>query len=97
MESPPDEGLLHSQHMVIANSCVDATRNLATLTANIHKILRPDGFLLLLEMTEQVPWVDFIFGTLGGWWLFEDGRQHALAPVPHWNKILRSVGYGHVN
>lgn len=97
MESPPDAKLLHSQHMVLANSCVHATRDLTISTKNIHQILRPDGFLLLLEMTEQVPWVDFIFGTLEGWWLFEDGRRHALAPVTHWDKVLRSVGYGHVD
>ncbi|KAI9648850.1 hypothetical protein NHQ30_003491 [Ciborinia camelliae] len=47
--------------------------------------------------TLEVPWVDFIFGTLEGWWLFEDGRRHALAPEAHWDKVLRSVGYGHVD
>ena len=97
IESSPDPSLLHSQHIILATNCVHATRNLVISTTNIHKILRPDGFLLLLEMTEQVPWVDFIFGLLEGWWLFEDGRQHALAPATHWEKILQSVGYGHVD
>nr|UBX54556.1 poliketide synthase [Aspergillus sp.] len=97
IESPPDPQLLHSQHIILATNCVHATRNLEISTANIHRILRPDGFLLLLEMTEQVPWVDFIFGLLEGWWLFEDGRRHALQPATHWKKILTSVGYGHVD
>ncbi|KAL5355203.1 hypothetical protein BJX96DRAFT_181164 [Aspergillus floccosus] len=97
IESPPDPQLLHSQHIILATNCVHATRNLEISTTNIHRILRPDGFLLLLEMTEQVPWVDFIFGLLEGWWLFEDGRQHALQPATHWKKILTSVGYGHAN
>ncbi|KGO69364.1 Male sterility, NAD-binding [Penicillium expansum] len=97
IESPPDSQLVHSQHIVLATNCVHATRNLEVSTRNIHHILRPDGFLLLLEMTEQVPWVDFIFGLLEGWWLFEDDRQHALQPATHWKKILTSVGYGHVD
>lgn len=97
IESPPDPQFLHSQHIVLATNCVHATRNLVLSTTNIHSILRPDGFLLLLEMTEQVPWVDFIFGLLEGWWLFEDGRRHALAPATHWEKTLLSVGYGHVD
>ena len=97
IESEPEPQLLHSQHIVLATNCVHATRNLAVSTTNIHKILRPDGFLLLLEMTEQVPWVDFIFGLLEGWWLFEDGRRHALSPATYWEKVLSSVGYGHVD
>ena len=97
IESSPDPSLLNSQHIILATNCVHATRNLVTSTTNIHKVLRPDGLLLLLEMTEQVPWVDFIFGLLEGWWLFEDGRQHALAPATHWEKILSSVGYGYID
>ena len=97
IESEPDPQLLHSQHIVLATNCVHATRNLTISTTNIHKILRPDGFLLLLEMTEQVPWVDFIFGLLEGWWLFEDGRRHALSPATYWEKVLSSVGYSHVD
>ena len=97
IESEPEPQLLQSQHIVLATNCVHATRNLAVSTTNIHKILRPDGFLLLLEMTEQVPWVDFIFGLLEGWWLFEDGRRHALSPATYWEKVLSSVGYGHVD
>lgn len=97
IESPPDSQLVHSQHIVLATNCVHATRNLEVSTRNIHHILRQDGCLLLLEMTEQVPWVDFIFGLLEGWWLFENDRQHALQPARHWKKILTSVGYGHVD
>jgi Putative dehydrogenase domain of multifunctional non-ribosomal peptide synthetases and related enzymes len=51
----------------------------------------------MLEMTEQVPWCDFIFGLLEGWWLFEDGRDYVLQPANYWEKVLHSVGYGHVD
>jgi hypothetical protein len=67
IETIPDSTLLHSQHVVLAINYVHATRHLTILTANIHNILRLDGFLLLIKITEQVPWVDFIFGLFEDW------------------------------
>ena len=97
IESEPDPKLLQSQHIILATNCVHATRNLFVSLTNINRILRPDGFLMLLEMTEQAPWCDFIFGLLEGWWLFEDDREYVLTPATHWEKTLHSVGYGHVD
>lgn len=97
VESAPDTALVGSQHMVVATNCIHATRNLSVSLANTHRLLRPDGFLMLLEMTHQVPWIDFVFGLLEGWWLFEDEREYVLASVSHWEKTLRSVGFGHVD
>jgi thioester reductase-like protein/acyl carrier protein/SAM-dependent methyltransferase len=97
IEATPDPSLLHSQHIILATNCVHATRNLSLSTSNIRNILRPDGFLLLIEMTEQVPWVDFIFGLVEGWWLFNDGREHALQPPTHWAKVLCSVGFNSIS
>ena len=97
IEKPPAEELMHSQHIVIASNAVHATRSLAQSTANIRKMLRPDGFLMMLEMTETLHWVDFIFGTLEGWWLFDDGRRHAIAPESRWEQELHRAGYGHVD
>ncbi|GIJ84608.1 type I iterative polyketide synthase [Aspergillus pseudoviridinutans] len=97
VESAPDAALVQSQHIVLATNCIHATRNLSVSLANIHRMLRTDGFLMLLEMTHQVPWIDFVFGLLEGWWLFEDERDYVLASVSHWEKTLRSVGFGHVD
>ncbi|OXV11593.1 hypothetical protein Egran_00646 [Elaphomyces granulatus] len=97
IEKPPTPELLHSQHIVLATNCVHATHNLVESTKNIHDALRPDGFLLMLEMTEQLVWVDLVFGLVEGWWLFNDGRKHALAPASIWQETLQSVGYGHVD
>ncbi|KAJ6094205.1 polyketide synthase [Penicillium canescens] len=97
IESPPDARLLHSQHIVFATNCVHATRNLSISLTNIHQLLRPDGFLMLLEMTEMVPWVDFVFGLVEGWWLFEDDRDYVLQPATYWEQKLYSAGFGHVD
>ncbi|KAJ5608144.1 type I iterative polyketide synthase [Penicillium hordei] len=97
MENEPDAKFLQSQHIILATNCIHATRNLSVSLKNLHRILRPDGALIMLEMTEQVPWCDFIFGLLEGWWLFEDGRDYVLQPANYWEKVLHSVGYGHVD
>ena len=98
IEKPPAEKeLYHSQHIVIASNAVHATHSLAVSSQNIHKFLRPDGFLMMLEMTETLHWVDMIFGVLEGWWLFDDGRKHAIAHESRWEQELHSAGYGHVD
>lgn len=97
VESAPDAALVQSQHIVLATNCIHATRNLSVSLADIHRMLRTDGFLMLLEMTHQVPWIDFVFGLLEGWWLFKDEREYVLASVSHWEKTLRSAGFGHVD
>lgn len=96
IEKPPAEELLH-QHIVIASNAIHATHNLTKSGENIRKVLRPDGFLMMLEMTAIVPFIDIIFGLLEGWWLFDDGRTHAIAPAPLWERELQSVGFGHVD
>ncbi|UNI15752.1 hypothetical protein JDV02_002258 [Purpureocillium takamizusanense] len=72
-------------------------RNLYESARNIRKPLRPDGFLLMVEMTTPMYWVDMIFGLLEGWWLFDDGRTHAVADENRWARDLQSAAYGHVN
>jgi nucleoside-diphosphate-sugar epimerase/SAM-dependent methyltransferase len=97
IEKTPPAELVESQHIIIATNCVHATHSLAVSTRNIRQMLRPDGFLLMLEMTQIVPWVDLVFGLVEGWWLFDDERRHALAPPEVWQQTLQSAGYGHVD
>ncbi len=63
-----------TQHIIIASNAVHATHSLCRSTANMRKLLRPDGFLIMLEMTGTLYWVDIIFGLFEGWWFFDDGR-----------------------
>jgi acyl transferase domain-containing protein/nucleoside-diphosphate-sugar epimerase/acyl carrier protein/SAM-dependent methyltransferase len=97
IEKQPADDLLGTQHLILASNAVHATHSLTVSAQNIRKALRPDGFLMMLEMTETVYWIDVIFGLLEGWWLFEDGRRHAIAHQSRWEKDLKSVGFGHVD
>lgn len=97
IEKAPIADLIGTQHLVIASNAVHATHSLPESVKNIRRALRPDGFLMMLEMTETLRWVDIIFGLLEGWWLFDDGRPHALSHQSHWESVLHSAGYGHVD
>ncbi|KAJ5733691.1 hypothetical protein N7493_002477 [Penicillium malachiteum] len=94
-KAPTDE--LKGQHIVLASNAIHATHNLGVSLSNIHEALRPDGFLMILEMTEVVPFVDLVFGLLEGWWLFDDGRSHAVVPAEHWERALHTAGFGHAD
>jgi nucleoside-diphosphate-sugar epimerase len=97
IEKPPsDADLVGSQHIVIASNAVHATHSLNVSGQNIRKFLRPDGFLMLLEMMATLHWVDVVWGTLEGWWLFDDGRTHAIVNERRWESELLGAGYKHV-
>ncbi|KAI1385804.1 putative polyketide synthase [Hypoxylon trugodes] len=97
IENPPPDGYFGTQHIVIASNAVHATHSLAGSTENMRKFLRQDGFIMMTEMTMTLYWVDMIFGILEGWWLFNDGRTHAISSESRWERDLHSVGYGHVD
>lgn len=96
-DRPAPQELLGKFHIVISTNCVHATSNITTSTTNILPILRDDGALCLVEFTRNLYWFDLVFGLLEGWWLFSDGRQHALANEWFWGSSLRAAGYKHVS
>lgn len=93
--APPE--LLGRFHVVLSTNCIHATSNITTSTANISPTLRPDGVLCLVEFTRNLYWFDLVFGLLEGWWLFSDGRQHALTNEWFWDSSLRAAGFKHVS
>lgn len=96
IEKPPAEPL-RGQHLVLASNAIHATHSLLVSASNVRQALRDDGFLMILEMTEKTPFIDIVFGLLEGWWLFDDGREHAIVPAEHWERDLHTAGFGHVD
>ncbi|KAK2042689.1 hypothetical protein LZ31DRAFT_632527 [Colletotrichum somersetense] len=96
IEKPPAEDL-RGQQIVVASNAVHATHDLVVSATNVRQALRPDGFLMLLEQTECMPFSNLIFGLLEGWWLFDDGRTHAIVSTERWERDLQASGFGHVD
>ena len=83
--------------IVLATNCIHATSNLTNSLDNISKLLRPHGFVSLVELTTRNFWLDMVFGLLDGWWLFDDGRPYVLATPEFWDKSMRQAGFQHVS
>jgi acyl carrier protein/SAM-dependent methyltransferase len=79
--------------IILSTNCIHATRDLVNSTSHIREMLKPDGLLCLVELTQNLYWFDLVFGLLEGWWLSSDGRWHALASEELWKKDLLEAGY----
>ncbi|MCJ1394621.1 hypothetical protein MMC18_007501 [Xylographa bjoerkii] len=83
---------LYGQHMVLANNSF----SVASLS-NVRHVLRPDGFLMILQMTEVLPFVNIIFGLLEGRLQMDGGLKHATVATEHWEREMHAAGFGHVD
>lgn len=83
-------------HCIIATNAIHATRNLDVSLRNLRAMLREDGALTLVEITRQIYWMDVIFGQFEGWWLFDDGRSHAITDEEQWESRMRAAGFNEV-
>lgn len=66
--------------IIIASLVLHATRDLGQMLRNVRRLLKPGGYLLLLEIAENDQMrFGLLFGDLQGRWLgYDDGR--ALSP-----------------
>jgi acyl transferase domain-containing protein len=58
----------HSYDLVIACNVIHATSRIDVVLDNARSLLRPGGKLILMELTENRPYYNFVFGAFAGWW-----------------------------
>lgn len=78
--------------VVIACNVLHATRSISNTIRNVRKLLKPDGKLCLIEVTQPSIYANLVFGTLPGWWLGAagDGRTESpLLSIDEWSTTLR--------
>lgn len=89
-----------SYDLIIASLALHATKNLESTLANVRRLLKPGGFLVLLEMTDpNVIRMGLVLGGLPGWWLGHD-EGRTLSPsvsVQQWSDLMRKVGFSGVD
>ena len=90
----------HSYDLVIASFVLHATAKLQRTMENVRRLLKPGGFVLMTEVTnnEQIRG-GFIFGALPGWWLgADDGRVLSPCVSPaQWDSVLRRTGFSGID
>jgi ubiquinone/menaquinone biosynthesis C-methylase UbiE/malonyl CoA-acyl carrier protein transacylase len=99
-KDPSTQGLEEQQFdVIVAANVLHATPNLQKTLKNCHKLLKPNGKLVLGEITERCLYAGFIMGSLPGWWLGEnDGRTGGpLLDVAGWDVSLKKAGFSGVD
>ncbi len=94
---PAEQGFeTGSYDLVIAANVLHATADLARAVEHARSLLRPGGWLSLIEGVAPERWVDLTFGLTDGWWRFTDRELRARYPlvsVAQWETVLRDRGF----
>ncbi|RYO74938.1 hypothetical protein DL764_010620 [Monosporascus ibericus] len=102
VEKPPSTQGFESQSydIVIASNVLHATASLQKTLENTRQLLKPGGYLLLLEITNngQIRCGNIMCG-LPGWWVgANDGRRYAPTITPgEWHTALRKSGFSGID
>ncbi|GAW16235.1 hypothetical protein ANO14919_056580 [Xylariales sp. No.14919] len=103
IEKPPaDQGFTErSYDLVVASLVLHATTDLTQTLANVRRLLRPGGYLVMLELTETDPLrIGLIFGGFAGWWLGSqaDGRHvWPCVSVETWGNLMQNTGFSKID
>ncbi|MCP5425305.1 MAG: SDR family NAD(P)-dependent oxidoreductase [Gammaproteobacteria bacterium] len=82
--------------VVLAANVLHATRDLKQSLDHVRELLKPGGWLVLLEVTESRAWLDLTFGLLDGWWRFADRDLRPAYPLlsaDRWRSLLDRCGF----
>jgi len=97
-KDPASQGFsLNDIDLIIASNVIHATKDLKKSLANVKKLLKSDGLLILTEATSKQKWVDLVFGLTEGWWKFEDYNvrsDYALLNEKQWKDLLEESELG---
>ncbi|KAI0454862.1 reducing type I polyketide synthase [Xylaria acuta] len=86
---------LGSYDVIIAAQVLHATKTMTSTMANVRKLLKDGGKLVLVETTRDTPDAQLSFGALPGWWLSEE-PERKLSPnmaLDTWDRILNQTGF----
>ncbi|RDW64324.1 type I polyketide synthase [Aspergillus mulundensis] len=87
------QGFDASYDLIIASNVLHATPNLQQTLSHVKALLKPGGKLFLQELAPTTKWINYIMGTLPGWFLGRDDRPWEPYVSPErWDAELRAAG-----
>jgi acyl transferase domain-containing protein/NADPH:quinone reductase-like Zn-dependent oxidoreductase/SAM-dependent methyltransferase len=95
-EDPLTQGFIEGSYdLIIAANVLHATKSMKTTMENVRRLLKPNGKLVLTEITQRPLRLTMVFGNLPGWWMgAEEGRRHGPSLYDHeWDTLLKKTGF----
>jgi acyl transferase domain-containing protein/SAM-dependent methyltransferase len=94
--TPASPAELGQYDAVVAANVLHATPDLRATLDHARMLLRPNGLLVLNEVTANSPYTTFTFGLVDGWWAFRDGLRLPGGPLldrAGWRRVLVEQGF----
>ncbi|KAJ6195904.1 polyketide synthase [Bipolaris maydis] len=93
------QGYQHNTYdMVVAANVLHATKSVNKTLKNVRQLLKPGGYLLLVEWTGENLGRFTTYAGLPGFWLSEDGRTDGpTLNKDEWNEHLRDTGFSGID
>ncbi len=88
-----------SYDLVVAGNVLHATPRLQPTLTHVRQLLKPGGWLLLIEGANPPLWGDMVFTLMDGWWNFEDKElrpDYPLLRCERWLQLLNATGFEEV-
>ncbi|KAH7306034.1 polyketide synthase [Stachybotrys elegans] len=82
--------------VVIAAGVLHGTPSLSSSLSRIHKLLSPNGRLVLQEPVPDLAWTKLVLGLLAPWWAgaTDDRLQEPYVTPERWHDELSQAGFG---
>ena len=89
-----------SYDVLIASNVLHATRDIRHTLQQVKASLKPNGLILINEMTRKNLFATVTFGLLDGWWLFQDDHLRIegspLIAARTWQRVMEDEGFRQV-
>ncbi len=82
--------------LIVAANVLHATPRLHDTLRHVRQLLKPNGWLILLEAANPPLWGDTVFTLMDGWWNFEDTELRPDYPLmrrDRWARVLQESGF----
>jgi thioesterase domain-containing protein/SAM-dependent methyltransferase/NADP-dependent 3-hydroxy acid dehydrogenase YdfG len=90
-----------SMDIVLAFNVLHATRNILYTLRRLKALLKPNGLLIVNEITRSWDFGTLTFGLTAGWWVAEDPHERLefspLLSERAWKTLLADAGFGNVH
>ncbi|KAI9708162.1 MAG: putative Hybrid PKS-NRPS biosynthetic cluster [Bogoriella megaspora] len=99
-KDPIEQGFAeHSYDLIVASLVLHATHDMENTMRNARRLLKPGGFLVMLELSDPEMRFGLIFGPLPGWWMgYDDGRKLSPCMVEQdWDECMKKTGFSGVD